>query len=178
MSSSLNCCSSPKAVRRRARRGGGPMVGGRDEGAEPSGGRRRGGVHRRLLLRLRTRSRRLRRSFHHRLTATAVASADELEVLDDHGQLMAFPAALLVFPTIVFQTALNEDRLALGEILVDQFAGLAKSRESTKVTSSRLRPEAVLNLRLQAMPNSATEVWLEDISTAGRASGCPSTSLY
>ena len=48
-----------------------------------------------------------------------VAAADELEVLDDDGDLAALAAALLVFPLVVLQAALDEDGLALGEVLVD-----------------------------------------------------------
>src|SRR5258706_5205338 len=37
---------------------------------------------------------------------------------------------------------------------------LPNAEQSTKVTSSRCSPLCDLNLRLQAMPNSATAVWL------------------
>src|SRR6478672_6320207 len=46
--------------------------------------------------------------------ALAVATADELEVLDDDRQLRALPAAVLVFPLVVLEPAFDEDRLALG----------------------------------------------------------------
>src|SRR5687767_12121724 len=60
-------------------------------------------------------------------TATAVAAADELEVLDHDGQLAALPAALLVLPGVELEPAFDEDRLALLEVLVDDL-GLLPER--------------------------------------------------
>src|SRR5207237_862743 len=42
-------------------------------------------------------------------TAAAVAAADELEVLDDHVELGALAASLLVLPLIVLEAALDKD---------------------------------------------------------------------
>src|SRR5687768_12782768 len=58
----------------------------------------------------------------------SVAAADELKVLDHHGQLAAFAAALLVLPAIELQPPLDEDGLALGEVLVDHLGGLGEGR--------------------------------------------------
>ena len=58
--------------------------------------------------------------------AVSVAAADELEVVDDDGELGALAAALLVFPGVVLDAALYEDGLALGEVLVDDLAGAAE----------------------------------------------------
>ena len=53
-------------------------------------------------------------------TATrAAGGADELEVVDDNGQLGALPAAVLVFPLVVLEPALDEDGLALAHVLVE-----------------------------------------------------------
>src|SRR5271170_8087642 len=58
--------------------------------------------------------------------ATAIFSADELEILYHDAHLAALAAALLVFPLVVFESAFDEDRLALLEVLVDDFAGSAE----------------------------------------------------
>src|SRR5256885_12009240 len=51
-------------------------------------------------------------------TSTAVAASNELETFHHDRQLAALAAALLVFPLVVLQASFDEDRLALGEILI------------------------------------------------------------
>src|SRR5262245_11535386 len=60
--------------------------------------------------------------------AGAVAPADELEIIHVHAQLAALAASLFVFPLIVLEPAFDEDRLALGEVLVDDLGGATESR--------------------------------------------------
>src|SRR5205823_1823775 len=63
-------------------------------------------------------------------TATAtggtVAAAEELEAIDDDFVLAALAAAFLVVPSFVFETAFDEDRLALLAIFVDGLGHFSK----------------------------------------------------
>src|SRR5205823_4830129 len=49
----------------------------------------------------------------------AVATPEELEVIDDHRVLAALAAALLVFPGVVLQPSLDQQGSALSAVLVD-----------------------------------------------------------
>src|SRR5205814_458562 len=59
-------------------------------------------------------------------TSAAITTTDELEILHDDGDLGALSAALLVFPLVELEPALDEDRLALGHVLVDHLRLLSE----------------------------------------------------
>ena len=61
--------------------------------------------------------------------ASAVAPTDKLKVINVHAQLAAFSAALLVFPGVVLQPTFDEDRLALGHVLVNDLGLPTKSAD-------------------------------------------------
>src|SRR4051794_17461207 len=50
----------------------------------------------------------------------AVAAREELELLDDDGPLRPLAPAVLVVPLVVLQPAVDEDRVALVQVLVDR----------------------------------------------------------